>query len=194
MASSSCFCKRNVEELSFSWCFLYTELLDCVVFVILWILLLKILHSGECAQLCVIQTHWDRHSAVSSVWDTSAHLVFCQLGTTVCLLTRRRWDAVCWLVFVLLCIEIMCPMIYRLLVQTAEGNLLKGCLFVRHPLRVFKINTALFSRSVHHFIDVMCFVGSVHKVKIHKGSQCKCPDHCAHLATLYRPFSIKANK
>jgi len=125
MASWSCFCKRNLEELSLSWCFLYTELLDCVVFVMLWLLLLKILRSGECAQLCVIQTHWDRLSAVSSVWDTSGHLVFCQLGTTVCLLTHCRWDAVCWLVFVLFCILIMCPMIYRLLVQTAEGRLLK---------------------------------------------------------------------
>ena len=32
MASSSCFCKRNLGELSLCWCFLYTELLDCVVF------------------------------------------------------------------------------------------------------------------------------------------------------------------
>ena len=114
MASSSCFCKRNLEELSLCWCYLYTELLDCVVFLMLWLLLVKILHSGECAQLCFIQTHWDQHSAVSSVGDTSAHLVFCQPGTTVCLLTWRRWDAVCWLVFVLFCMGILCSVIYRL--------------------------------------------------------------------------------
>jgi len=112
MASPRCFCKRNLEELSLSWCFLYTALLDCVVFIMLWVLLVKFLHSGECAQVCFIRTHWDRHSAVSSVWDTSARLLFCQLGTTVCLLTRWRWDAVCRLVFVLFCVEIMCSMIY----------------------------------------------------------------------------------
>ena len=58
---------------------------------------------------------------------------------------------------------------------------------------MFKINTALSNRSMHWFTDVMRFVRTVHKVKIHKGSQCKCPDQCAHLATLYRPFSIIAN-
>jgi len=114
MTSSTYFCKRNLEELSLSWCFSSTELLDCVIFVMLWLLLLKILHSGECAQVCVIQTHWDQHSAVSSMWNTSAHLVLCQLGTMVCLLMRWRWDAVCRLLFVLFCIEIMFSVIYRL--------------------------------------------------------------------------------
>ena len=39
-----------------------------------------------CATLCHSKTawYWNWHSAVSSVWDTSAHLVFCKLGTTVC--------------------------------------------------------------------------------------------------------------
>ena len=59
-------------------------------------------------------------------------------------------------------------------------------------MHLFKINAALFNWSVCQFTDVMCFVRTVHKVKIHKGSHCKCPDQCAHLATLYRPFSIKA--
>ena len=61
-----------------------TPYLSCCDFCCLTSFILENVHN------CVSLKHIETDNAVSSAWDTSAQLVFCQLGTTVCLLTQCR--------------------------------------------------------------------------------------------------------
>ena len=109
MASSSCFCKRNLKKLNLSWCVLYIELLDRVIFVILRLLSPKILHTGECAQLCVIQEQHgiETDTVLSSAYGIPVHIwcfaswelrcatdtpeVRCCVHACVCLILYRNY-------------------------------------------------------------------------------------------------------
>lgn len=119
----------NGQLYTFVCSFFCTELLDCVILVILWLLSSKVLHLRKCAQLCIIQKQYGveidtslspEHGLPVHIW----HLAGWKLWRA------SDKEEVRYCVCICVCV---CPSVFVFFFfQTCEGKWLKEFWLFRH--------------------------------------------------------------